>query len=81
MAHSSGSPDAPTLRPLPSWTGSDHSESFEEALKALESYKKKDPSKGKPFKAEAYEILSFGFISYCTLQGRRKCPNHETELL
>jgi ubiquitin-like protein ATG12 len=51
MAHSSGSPDAPT-RSLPSWAAPDHSESFDEALRALESYKKKDPSKGKSFMVE-----------------------------
>jgi ubiquitin-like protein ATG12 len=47
MAHSSGSPDAST-RPLPSWTVPEHSESFGEVLNALETYRKKDPSKGDP---------------------------------
>ena len=51
MAQSSGSPDVP-IRSLPSWTAPDHSEFLEEALKALDTYKKKDPSKGKSFTAE-----------------------------
>lgn len=58
MAHSSGSPDAPT-RSLPSWAAADHSESFEEALKALETYKKKDPSKGRSFIAECLLMTEF----------------------
>ncbi|KAF8233848.1 putative ubiquitin-like modifier [Tricholoma matsutake] len=44
MAHSSGSPDAPT-RSLPAWAPIDQSDIPEEALRALETYKKKDPSK------------------------------------
>jgi len=45
MASVAGSPDT-TLRALPSWANPEPSEQFEEALKSLESYKKKDPSKG-----------------------------------
>ena len=45
MASAAGSPDT-TLRALPSWANPEPSEQFEEALKALDSYKKKDPSKG-----------------------------------
>ncbi|KAF8880630.1 APG12-domain-containing protein [Infundibulicybe gibba] len=45
MVHgSSGSPEAST-RALPSWAAPEQSEQFSEALKSLETYKKKDPSK------------------------------------
>jgi len=44
MAQVVGSPQTPT-ESLPSWATPHHSESPEEALKALETYKKKDPSK------------------------------------
>jgi ubiquitin-like protein ATG12 len=37
-----------TARPLPSWAAPDSSEINPEALAALETYKKRDPSKGRP---------------------------------
>ncbi|KAH0585901.1 Ubiquitin-like protein ATG12 [Termitomyces sp. J132] len=43
MAHTTSSPDLPP-RPLP-WGPPEHSDSFAEALKALDTYKQRDPSK------------------------------------
>ncbi|KAL4252189.1 Ubiquitin-like protein ATG12 [Abortiporus biennis] len=45
MALTAGSPE-PNNRPLPPvWTSADSANSMQEALEALEHYKKKDPSK------------------------------------
>ncbi|KAF9465435.1 APG12-domain-containing protein [Collybia nuda] len=44
MAQAGGSPDLPA-RSLPSWAGAENSDTFDEAIKALETYKKRDPSK------------------------------------
>ena len=46
MAHL-GSPDTPG-RSLPSWATHEATDNIDDALKALETYKKKDPSKGTP---------------------------------
>ncbi|KAG6899000.1 hypothetical protein C0995_007495, partial [Termitomyces sp. Mi166 len=44
MAHTINSPD-PSSRPLP-WGPPEHSDSFPEAIKALDTYKQRDASKG-----------------------------------
>jgi hypothetical protein len=54
MAQAAGSPDTPT-RSLPSWVAAEQSETFDEAIKALETYKKRDPSKGMSFLEETEE--------------------------
>ena len=45
MSHIPGSPDTPG-RSLPSWAALEATGNIDEALKSLETYKKKDPSKG-----------------------------------
>ena len=57
MAPTAGSPDIHT-RALPSaWTSLDSGPNLQEALDALESYKKKDPSKGAPTTPAAAPVL------------------------
>ncbi len=75
---SSDSPD----RPLPSWANPEGpSESVTEALKALQTYKKKDGEKGASLPGRRRGSFTQGKYSDCTLQGCRKCANHEAELL
>ena len=72
--------DAP--RSIPSWAAQGDSEHYEEALKALETYKKKDPAKGSLAQSQmsANECLTI-LPSGRTVQGRRQRANNEAELL
>ena len=72
--------DAP--RSIPSWAAQGDSEHSEEALKALETYKKKDPAKGLLAQSQmpANEFLTI-LLSGRTVQGRRQRANNEAELL
>lgn len=53
MAQATGSPDAPT-RSLPAWAAPEVSPTTAEAIRALESYKKKDPSKSTVFNGHSF---------------------------
>ena len=76
----SSSPDTHT-RALPTaWTAQDSLDSIAEALDAIETYKKKDVSKGK-VGLEAPSILNSTSGSRRTIQGRRQCTDNATELL
>lgn len=79
MASVAGSPDT-TLRALPSWANPEPSEQFEEALKALDSYKRKDPSKGLESGCELV-VKADLFHSHRALQGNWERPDNEAELL
>lgn len=49
MASVAGSPDAPHGRSVLPWAATESGENITEALQALDTYKKKDPSKGQWF--------------------------------
>ena len=56
------------------------SEQFEEALRALEVYKKKDPSKG-AFPSHICAVCMLMVSSRRSVQGSGERPDNETELL
>ena len=74
--------DAQT-RTIPSaWTPLDPAHSMQEALEALESYKKKDPSKGIcSLKASKLLPLTDIICSGREVQSGGQCPDHEAEPL
>jgi hypothetical protein len=74
-------PETPE-RSIPSWAIQETSENAEEAIKALQVYKKKDAEKSK--------LALFLFNMHCklketsshrTIQGSWKCPHYEGEFL
>jgi hypothetical protein len=90
-----GSPDT-QARTLPlSWATTDQDESYRDALQALETYKRKDPSKSALYGHVATMMMMIGLTtipsgvshlhslghSRRALQGGRQCANHEAELL
>jgi len=76
-----------TTRLLP-WATPDQSETFDESMKALATYKKRDPSdKGVSHipispgnKLSEKQLLKL-LYSRRAVQGGRQCSHHETELL
>ncbi len=74
-------PDTP-IRSLPSWAHQEANQIPEEALSALETYKKKDPAKGDPYQASSLVAgLHYHLNSCRTLQSCWQCANYEAELL
>ena len=82
MASVAGSPDAPHGRSMPPWAAIEVGDNTTEALQALDTYKKKDPSKGL-FPLHHYNRWgdALHLISCGTVQGSWKCSDHEAELL
>lgn len=66
-------------RSLPSWASPEISETNEEALKALQTYKKKDADKGL-YDVSPWSAIPNLRLSYRSFQSGRKCPNNETKL-
>ena len=66
MALTAGNADAQT-RPLPSaWTPLDNPHNMQEALEALDTYKKKDPSKGASFPHSRSPMLNYDWSFSCS---------------
>lgn len=80
----SASPDTHS-RSLPSvWTAQDSLGDIAEALDALETYKKKDVSKGTyptHLRTEISDTLNATSVSRRTIQSRWQCTNNAAELL
>jgi hypothetical protein len=82
----SGLPESPS-RPLTSWGGGgggiEPSDDISEALQALETYKRKDPSKGEFLSLSSIYLLysPTAILSGSTLQSGGERADNEAELL
>ena len=79
----SSSPDTHTRALPPAWTAQDGLDDIAEALDALETYKKKDASKGTSphLGFEISDTLNAASISCRAIQGCRQCTNNAAKLL
>jgi hypothetical protein len=80
MALPTGSPDV-SARSLPSWANPETSDNIDEVLQALDTYKKKDPSKGMSSSDLLCTYPTTIVFSGSALQSCRERSDNETELL
>ena len=90
MAQPPGSPEDLGRQTTLPWTPGEGGESLMQAIQALETYKKKDPSKGSSHVSdtEPFHLMSLSLSlslscgdSGRAFQGCRQCPDHEAKLL